>query len=328
MKWIAALCLLWPALALPAAAAAQDGGGHRTIRTISWVEEWDPVTHSWVRVGEPDTTIVPQPLAKPVTTQSLSRLNANTLVTTRTYEAWRYAVPVAQPAPVQAVAQYGPFQVLDANRAILIGSTGSRTPQQFDAMLRDFPDLEVLEMVEAPGTTNDIANLAVGRRIRAAGLTTRVPANGSVRSGAVELFLAGETREIAPGAQFAVHSWLDNSGREPDDFAPDSYANRLYLDYYREMGMSEKRAREFYAMTNSVPHKDALWLQSDEMRRWIAPEMIIVAQTVTATPLKPPAPAIELPVLEASVPHIAYSDLGAVSLASLTRLQTHAFLDS
>jgi hypothetical protein len=69
-----------------------------------------------------------------------------------------------------------------------------------------------------------------------------------------------------------VHSWLDNHGREADDFAADHPANRLYLDYYVEMGMSESQARNFYAMTNSVPHASALWLKAAEMRGWIVPQ--------------------------------------------------------
>jgi hypothetical protein len=60
-------------------------------------------------------------------------------------------------------------------------------------------------------------------------------------------------------------------GREPADFAPDAPENRLYLDYYAEMGMSDDEARAFYAMTNSVPHSGALWLEGAEMARWIAP---------------------------------------------------------
>ena len=48
-----------------------------------------------------------------------------------------------------------------------------------------------------------------------------------------------------PGALFAVHSWRDERGREPADFAPDAPANRLYLDYYAEMGMNADEARAF-----------------------------------------------------------------------------------
>jgi hypothetical protein len=168
----------------------------------------------------------------------------------------------------RGLAQYGPFRVIDARRVALVGETDAATPGYFRAMMRDFPGIEQLDMVECPGTRDDRANLKVGRMIRAAGLVTHVPAIGSVRSGAVELFLAGVDRDIAHGAEFAVHSWMDAYGREADDFSFDAPENRQYLDYYREMGMSTDQARAFYDFTNSVPHARALWLGASDMRRW------------------------------------------------------------
>ncbi len=254
---------------MPTIAQAQDGVGTRSLAVERWVEEWDPATQSWIKVDAKPVAIV-RPAKKTAFTTT------QTVVTEYTYveraavpTAARYAQPALhKPAPM-AVAQYGPFQVLDSKRAALVGTTGPMSLRYFDAMLRDFPQIQQLDMIEAPGTSDDIANLAVGRRIRAAGIATHVPNGGSVRSGAVELFLAGETRTMDDGAEFAVHSWLDNYGREPKDFAPDAPENRLYLDYYREMGMSAERAREFYAMTNSVPHRSAKWLDATEMRSWL-----------------------------------------------------------
>lgn len=169
----------------------------------------------------------------------------------------------------RGLAQYGPFRVIDARRVALVGETDARTPGEFRAMLREYPDLAQLDMVECPGTRDDRANMELGRLIRAAHLATHVPAFGSVRSGAVELFLAGATRDIAEGAEFAVHSWRDDFGREAADFAPDASENRKYLDYYREMGMDEAAARAFYDFTNSVPHASALWLTANDMRHWV-----------------------------------------------------------
>lgn len=176
----------------------------------------------------------------------------------------------AAPAPVPAgIAAYGPFRVLDASRAALVDATDSATPAQFARMLRDYPGIGLIEMIECPGTDDDRANLALGRAIRARGITTYVPAGGSVRSGAVELFLAGAHRIADPGSEFAVHAWEDEDGLEPQDFAPDAPENRIYLDYYREMGMTPAGARAFYAMTNSVPNEDARWLDEAEMARWV-----------------------------------------------------------
>jgi hypothetical protein len=183
---------------------------------------------------------------------------------------------------------YGPFRVLDDRRAALVDVTDAASPGEFQAMLRDHPGIAAIEMIECPGTDDDTANLALGRLIRAAGISTHVPAGGSVRSGAVELFLAGRTRRIDDGAEFAVHAWRDSDGREPGDFAADSPVNRAYLEYYRQMGLAD--AQGFYDMTNAVPNADARWLTAQDMRRWVRD-----AKEGDVT---------------VSVPSIAYLDLG------------------
>jgi hypothetical protein len=193
-----------------------------------------------------------------------------------------------------AIAAYGPFRVVDAGTAALVGTTDSRSPRQFAALLRDYPQVAVLEFVEVPGTADDLANMALGRMIRTAGLTTRVPPGGSVRSGGVELFVAGARMEIAEGSEFAVHGWLDEHGRGAEDYAPGAPEHRRYLDYYREMGMAGEQAAAFYAMTNSVPFEDARWLTGAEMAGWLG-----LDAAPRALPL-PPQPE----------PRLAYLDLG------------------
>jgi hypothetical protein len=168
------------------------------------------------------------------------------------------------------IAAYGPFRVLGQTRAVLVGVTDARSPAAFAAMMSAFPQIALLEMVECPGTEDDRANLRLGRMIRAAGIATWVPDGGSVRSGGVELFLAGAQRRADPGAEFAVHAWMDVDGREATDYAAEAPENAKYLAYYRQMGMSEGQARAFYAMTNSVAHEDALWLSGRDMARWVS----------------------------------------------------------
>jgi hypothetical protein len=178
-------------------------------------------------------------------------------------------LPAAPGHTPAGFAEFGPFRVLDDSRAALVGETDSASPAQFAAMLRAFPHIAVLELVEVPGTQDDRANLKLGRMIRARGIATHVPDHGSVRSGGVELFLAGVRHTAAPGAEFAVHSWADEDGREARDYPADSPENRAYLTYYREMGMDEAQARAFYAMTNAVPFAQARWLTAADMGRWV-----------------------------------------------------------
>ena len=174
----------------------------------------------------------------------------------------------ADAAGIAAIASFGPFRVIDGTRVALIDATDTATPRQFAQMLIAFPGLRTIEMIECPGTSDDTANLRLGRMIRRAGLDTYVPEGGSVRSGAVELFLAGKHRRADSGAQFAVHSWQDSDGFEPSDVAENDPVNLAYLAYYREMGLSDPQARAFYAMTNAVPHDEALWLSKDEFARY------------------------------------------------------------
>lgn len=270
-----ALALFFAALALvlPGTAALAQSGS-RVVSTVSWVEEWDPATGEWVRVEDNPASLTPAAYESAATT--VTRAGATTVTETIVEEPAAQPVRfIAQPSRLRAgaagIAAFGPFRVIDGKHAALVAPTDAASPQAFAAMLAAFPRLEVIAFVDAPGTTHDLANLRLGRAIRAAGLATHVPAGGSARSGAVELFLAGTRRSIDPGALFAVHSWRDERGREPADFAADAPENRLYLDYYAEMGMSETQARDFYAMTNSVPHAGALWLEGAEMARWIQP---------------------------------------------------------
>lgn len=319
--------------AIDQAGAASRHGGTRTLLRESWVEEWDPSTGRWVRVSAVRSSAVQGARgARADSTRARFDFEQRQPLAVRAAAA---SAMSGSSSEREALAVYGPFRVADPRRAVLVGSTDASTPALFDAMLRDFPALEVIEMVDAPGTDHDIANLALGRRIREAGLSTHVPRGGSVRSGAVELFLAGRERTIEPGARFAVHSWLDTHGREADDFAPDAPAHRMYIGYYMEMGLSEARAREFYAMTNSVPHSSALWLGSDEMRSWIAPaprragaaRMAALAAPVSFAegPLAPPTLALEqgpqdfaaaaLAPAGMAMPSIDYADLTHATLA-------------
>lgn len=342
MKRIAALLVLLQLMLVPSALAAQDYASTRTLSVTSWVEEWDPVAERWVRVEDEGNGegAEHRERAPAITTITTHIVNGMVVAETREEEpprhlAARYARPLPAMGQNASGTVYGPFRVIDDRRAALVGTTDRNSPELFDAMLRDHPAIEVLEMIEAPGTRHDIANLALGRRIRAAGLRTHVPDGGSVRSGAVELFLAGTSRTMEPGARFAVHSWRDNYGREPRDFAPDAPENRLYLDYYVEMGMSEDRARGFYALTNSVPHAEALWLRAADMEPWVAhenpePQLRIASREIGEIPLgvladapaalalpmlQPVLVAIAPPAATAIVPAIDYDDIDQIALA-------------
>lgn len=181
----------------------------------------------------------------------------------------RYAPNATLATLGHAKARFGPFSVIDGATVRMAGDVTSATPRQFAAMRAAFPGIKRLEMVDCPGSLDEEANLILARAIRRAGMETVVPAGGSIRSGAVELWLAGVTRRAAPDAEFGVHSWADEYGREANDYPANDPVHAEYLGYYREMGLNDAKAREFYALTNSTPFDDVRYLTRDDMARFV-----------------------------------------------------------
>ena len=181
----------------------------------------------------------------------------------------RYAPNAALATLGHAKASFGPFSVIDGTTVRMAGDVTSATPRQFATMLTAFPGLKRLEMIDCPGSLDEEANLILARAIRRAGMETVVPAGGSIRSGAVELWLAGVTRRAAPDAEFGVHSWADEYGREANDYPANDPVHAEYLGYYREMGLNDAKARAFYALTNSTPFDDVRYLTRDDMARFV-----------------------------------------------------------
>lgn len=181
----------------------------------------------------------------------------------------RYAPSAHLATPGRARASYGPFSVIDGTTVRMEGDVDSATPRQFAAMMAAHPTLKRIEMVDCPGSLDEAANLILARAIRRAGMETVVPRGGSVRSGAVELWMAGVKRSAAPDAEFGVHSWADEYGREARDYPANDPVHAEYLGYYREMGLDDAKARAFYAMTNATPFDDVTYLTRDDMARYV-----------------------------------------------------------
>ena len=181
----------------------------------------------------------------------------------------RYAPSSQLAALGRAKAVYGPFSVIDATTVRMAGDVDGATPRQFAAMLAAYPTLKRIEMVDCPGSLDEAANLILARAIRRQGMETVVPAGGSVRSGAVELWMAGVRRSAAPDAEFGVHSWADEYGREARDYPASDPVHAEYLSYYREMGLDDAKAHAFYAMTNATPFDDVTYLTRDDMARYV-----------------------------------------------------------
>lgn len=191
-------------------------------------------------------------------------------VETDTHASQRHAPAPALLRERDVGPHFGPFTVVDGQTARMVGSVTSATPRDFAAMMAAHPGLKRIELIDCPGSLDEEANLRLARMVRRAGLATHIPEGGSVRSGAVELFLAGVTRSAHPSAEFGVHSWRDEAGLEARDYPADDPVHAEYLDYYREMGLDAATARAFYAMTNASGYDQMRYLTKADIARYVA----------------------------------------------------------
>ena len=136
--------------------------------------------------------------------------------------------------------------------------------QMYD-VLKDFPDIQTVVLTAIPGSADDETNLALGRMLRQAGITTYLPARGMVASGGVDLFLSGGRRFVERGASVGVHSWADSDGTDGDDLPREDPLHGLYLEYYREMRIPE----DFYWFSlQAAPPEGIHWMTEAEMERY------------------------------------------------------------
>jgi hypothetical protein len=166
-----------------------------------------------------------------------------------------------KPAPLGV---YGPFHVVEPATAEMRGVVDLSTPALFKRMVADHPQLRTIRMIDCPGTEDDDANLQLARMVRRMGLATHVPAHGSVRSGGVELFLAGVKRTHEPGAEFGVHSWEDENGRDALETPASDPVHARYVRFYVDMGIDPQTARAFYAFTNAAAPADGLHIMTPQ----------------------------------------------------------------
>lgn len=175
----------------------------------------------------------------------------------------------ADALPAGRARVFGPFRVSAPDRVDMQGVVDSASPAAFAALLKQYPSVKTLVMHDCPGSEDDEANLALARMVRRAGLDTMLPATGSIRSGAVELFLAGKRRIAQAGAEIGVHSWVDENGFEATDYPPSDPVHADYIRYYVEIGMSPAQARAFYDFTNrAAPASDVHFMSAAEVRKF------------------------------------------------------------
>ena len=163
------------------------------------------------------------------------------------------------------MTRYGIFNVKNDSTITMNGTIGGRTDNHFDNLIKKYPNVKWIELGNCPGSRNDEVNLKVAKKMHDLGMNTRLFSDSEIASGAVDLFLAGNKREIEKCAKIGVHSWAGD-GKVPTELAKDDPAHYLYIDFYKSVGMSDSAATEFYFFTiESAVASDIHWMTEAEI---------------------------------------------------------------
>ena len=154
------------------------------------------------------------------------------------------------------------FEV-NGTRAFGNGVTKTDSAGVVRKLLRDHPEVTTLVMQYMPGTQNADANLKIAYDIRRGGLSTHLQSGSFIASGAVDLFLAGESRTMDCGAKIGVHSWAI-AGPKGGNFNPKSMGSdsrqRIQERFLRAMSIDPA----FYAFTRDAAGPDDIYILKPE----------------------------------------------------------------
>ena len=157
------------------------------------------------------------------------------------------------------------FLEAEGEVALIEGTIGPDSLWRVQTFLDEHPEVQILVLIDMPGSIDDETNLLLARLVRDSGLDTFVPSEGQIASGAVDLFLAGNRRFAECGAGLGVHSWADGEGVEGGDLPRDHRDHSLYLDYYAEMGIDP----QFYWFTLKAAAADSIYfMKPNEIERF------------------------------------------------------------
>ena len=147
--------------------------------------------------------------------------------------------------------RYGIFHVTNDSTAVVEGTIRSRSLDDFQKMMTEYPGISRLEMSNVPGSVDDDTNLQLGQEVYNRGFNTHLIDNGEIASGGVDLFLAGHRRTSGTNPQIGVHSWSSGS-TSAADLPQEDPQHQPYIDYYQAIGMSAQLASDFYFFTINV----------------------------------------------------------------------------
>lgn len=169
---------------------------------------------------------------------------------------------------IELETNFGIFTVIDDNTVEMSGEIESNTLDDFNDLIRSYPNINRINIDEVPGSGDDDINLEVSLKVHDLNIATHLMDNGLIASGGVDFFLAGTTRTKGNNTMIGVHSWSDGTN-EATDFPEGDENHQPYIDYYMAVGFTEAEAESFYYFTiNAAPAEDIYYMTEAEIEHY------------------------------------------------------------
>lgn len=149
------------------------------------------------------------------------------------------------------------FEV-EGDRLYMSGEIATSSPRRFFAVMADNPQVQTIVLMDMPGSVDEIAVHDMGYFIRENGLDTHLTPQSEIFSGAVDLFLSGNSRTMTCCATIGVHDWADAFG-EGSDYPPDAPEHDANVAYFETMLGSDA----FYWFTLQAAGSDEMHIMTE-----------------------------------------------------------------
>ncbi len=165
--------------------------------------------------------------------------------------------------------QFGIFKVLRDNHTIeMDGDIKSSSLNNFNRLIKTFPDVDKINIINCGGSLDDETNLKLSKKVHEKGISTHLMDNGEIASGGVDFFLAGVKRTKGKNTKIGVHSW-SGDGEEATHFHKGHKYHQPYIDYYKSVGFTQKQAEDFYYFTiHSASADDIHYMTKHEIEKY------------------------------------------------------------
>lgn len=123
---------------------------------------------------------------------------------------------------------------IENTKAYVNGILGKKFHKRFVKAINENPKVKTIVLEKIPGSINDEWNVKTCIFLHEKGLNTELLPHSIIESGGVDLFISGNKRRIAKGAEIGVHSWSDLK-KDGIEYPKDSQEHEIFIDFFEKI---------------------------------------------------------------------------------------------